>query len=560
MYHLLLCCERRTDVVLVEAMLGESGTRHRVDWAPSVAAALEAFDMAHDAAILDADLDQGRGLELLHALGARRPRVPIVAILAHDDPDLETVALHAGAGAVLFRHEISARSLERTLRQVIVRQRLADAGDATVDIEPTVPASSICDRVEVAVQRARRRNARAAVFVVDVADLADERLPQTTRAIVAQSVIGRLRHIAGSRDRVLRTSKHEFLLCLDSLTDPDALAAARAEIERSLLRPMHLGESELPLSVRLGASCYPDESSHPVRLVAAARASMGPLSGPRRRTLVPIRAGAVASQKRRDELRRALPGAGRRGELHLQYQPQIDLRTGQAFGVEALVRWTHPELGSIPPSEFVALAEDTEQVAELGRWVLREACMQGRAFLDAGHSLRVSVNASVQELGVTQLAARTRNALQTSGFPASMLTIEITEGLLLENCSDVRTQLAELRDLGVRVSVDDFGTGYASLSYIKHFPMDAVKIDREFVHDLHLDLDNAAITSSIVALGRCLGLEVIAEGVETEGEEEFLRSLHCHLVQGFRYARPMDAPELEAYLSARRDERLGRIA
>lgn len=287
---------------------------------------------------------------------------------------------------------------------------------------------------------------------------------------------------------------------------------------------------------------------------------MGPLCGPARRTLVPIRAGAAASQSRRDELRRALPGAARRGELHLVYQPQVDLRTGSPIGVEALLRWTHPALGSVPPAEFVAIAEDTDQVAEIGRWVLREACEQGARWIEAGRRLRVSVNVSVQELEVSQLAAQTRNALTASGFPASLLTIEITEGLLLENTSDVRAQLGELRELGVRVSVDDFGTGYASLSYIKHFPMDAVKIDREFVRDLHIDLDNAAITSSIVALGRCLGLEVIAEGVETEGEEEFLRSLECHLVQGYRHARPMSPDELEVYLDAHAETPLERIA
>lgn len=549
MYHLLLCSERRTDVVLVETMLADAGTRHRVDWAPGVSVALGTFDMAHDAAIVDVDLEQGRGLELLHALGCRRPRVPILALVSEEDPELESVALHAGADAVMMRTELSSRSIDRTLRQMVVRQKIADAASSTPDIEPIVPPASVCDRVEAAVQRARRRNSRAAVFVVDVATLHDHALPQTSRAILTHGLLARLRHVAGSRERVARISKHEILVCLDSLPDLDAVAAARAEIERSLLRPMRLGEGEQRLSLRLGVARYPDDCAHPVRLVVAARAAMADVCGPRRRTLVPIKAGTLASQARREELRRALPGAGRRGEFHLAYQPQVDLRTGKPVGVEALLRWSHPELGSIPPTEFVAIAEDTEQVAELGRWVLHEACVQGKKLIDAGHPLRISVNVSVQELGVTQLSSQTRNALLVSGFPASMLTIEITEGLLLENSSDVRTQLAELRDLGVRVSVDDFGTGYASLSYIKHFPMDAVKIDREFVHGLHLDLDNAAITSSIVALGRCLGLEVIAEGVETEGEEEFLRSVNCHLVQGFRYARPMSPADLEAYLA-----------
>jgi EAL domain-containing protein (putative c-di-GMP-specific phosphodiesterase class I)/DNA-binding response OmpR family regulator len=555
MYHLLLGSERRTDLVLVEMMLGDAGVHPRVDWAPDYSLALQAYsatDGTCDACILDASLGGGRGIELLHAMSVRGARIPVIMLIAEPDPELELVLLQTGARAVLVRADLTSRLFERTVRHLVLRHRLDYTLDGTTG-EAFVPARTACDRVEMAVLRARRRHALVACVVIDVQSLDDESIAHDDRAIMLHTLIERLRHLVGSREQVLRISNKEILICLEGFTELDVAISARADIEQALLRPMVLRNAPKELVMRIGMACYPDDCSHPVRLVSTARAAAMALVPRDRQTTIPISTGVLTGRSRREELRLSIRGAVQRGELYVLYQPQIDLRTNVTVGAEALVRWQHPHLGVIPPAEFVAIAEEADYVAELGRWVLWEACKQAKAWLDEGHPLRVSVNVSAQELAVGLLATETRRALATTGLPGDYLVIEITEGLLLENSSDTRAQLVDLRELGVRIAVDDFGTGYASLSYIKHFPMDVVKIDREFVRGLHLDNENAAITSSIVALGRCLGLEVIAEGVEEEAEEAFLRSLDCHIVQGYRYAQALTPAELYLFMLSRRD-------
>ena len=255
--------------------------------------------------------------------------------------------------------------------------------------------------------------------------------------------------------------------------------------------------------------------------------------------------------KRRRALALALDGAAERGEFTLHYQPQLDMTNGDLVGAEALIRWECEHLGRVSPGEFIPILESSEGINSVTHWVTDTAAQQARQWEDRGMPLVVSVNISARQFEEDDVEGMVNRALKAAGLSAKRLGIELTEGLLIRSTPEIRTCLTNLRNAGIKVSVDDFGTGYASLAYVKKFPMDTIKIDREFVCGLPVDTENAAICNSIVALAHSLGMSVVAEGVETEGEEEFLRSINCNTVQGFLRGRPMPPEQFEAWAKER---------
>jgi len=246
-------------------------------------------------------------------------------------------------------------------------------------------------------------------------------------------------------------------------------------------------------------------------------------------------------------LERALRHAIERNELVVHYQPMIEIATGRLVGAEALVRWNHPENGLMPPDDFIGLAEETHLIMPLGVWVLRTACAQMKAWHDAGHAwLRIAVNLSPRQFQDRSLIGTVERILAETGFPAPYLDLEITESTAMNNAELTLSILKRLKEMGIRISIDDFGTGYSSLSYLKRFPIDTVKIDQDFVRDL--TSDDEAIITAVISMARALNLRVIAEGVETQEQLDFLRREKCAEMQGFLYSKPLPAAEFERAL------------
>jgi EAL domain-containing protein (putative c-di-GMP-specific phosphodiesterase class I) len=248
-----------------------------------------------------------------------------------------------------------------------------------------------------------------------------------------------------------------------------------------------------------------------------------------------------------EELRNAVA----RSEFVLHYQPQVDLRTGRLFALEALVRWKHPKLGMVPPIKFIPMAEETGLIMPIGDWVLREACRQNKAWQDAGlPPVTVSVNVSARQFRERNLVARVAGVLKGSGLDAKHLELEVTESLIMQDVDLAVSTMEELRRLGVQLSIDDFGTGYSSLSALKSFPVSRLKIDKSFIDGLLADENDRAVANAIISLGRTLNLRVIAEGVETEAQADFLRSVNCDEMQGYLFSKPRPASEIEDLLRA----------
>jgi len=245
------------------------------------------------------------------------------------------------------------------------------------------------------------------------------------------------------------------------------------------------------------------------------------------------------------DLRKALE----RDELVLHYQPQVSLHSGRIVGMEALIRWQHPQLGMVPPGRFIALAEETGLIVPIGQWVLRTACRQTRAWQEAGLGiLRVAVNLSARQFGERDLVQSITAILAETGLAAQHLELELTESMVMDDVERTIGILHELKALGLHLSIDDFGTGYSSLSYLKRFPIDVLKIDQSFVHDMTANADSAAIVKAIISLAHNLRLQVIAEGVETESQLAYLRENRCGQMQGYYFSRPLAADAFEEIL------------
>jgi len=359
------------------------------------------------------------------------------------------------------------------------------------------------------------------------------------------AVAQRIRRSVRNADCVARLGGDEFTVVLSELADPAAAASAAQNICRTLAKPFQIDSHDIFVTASIGISVYPSDGMDVGTLVKHADTAM--YRAKKTNTDFQFFEAAMEhsiSERVRleNDLRRALE----RNELAVFYQPQARMDTGEIIGMEALVRWFHPSRGMVSPLEFIPMAEETGLIIALGEWVLRTACAQMRNWMDKGLGhLRVAVNLSVSQLLEKDFASTVEQVLIATGLPAKLLELEITESTLMEHAQDTLAVLDRLRSLGVRLTIDDFGTGYSSLSYLKRFPVDIIKIDRSFVRDIPGDADDAAIVTGIIALAHSLRLEVVAEGVETREQLDFLRTQSCDILQGFYLSKPIPAQQLE---------------
>ena len=368
-----------------------------------------------------------------------------------------------------------------------------------------------------------------------------------------QQVGQRVQSQIAANDRAGRIGGDEFTLLLCDLGTRDEALPVVRKLLLLLSEPFHVLEHEIFLSASIGISSFPDDGDDPATLIANADAAMYSVKADERNSYRVYTKVMQASTRTRLTLAGELRQAIARGEFHLVYQPSLDLRTRKLVAVEALLRWQHPERGEISPAEFIPLAESLGMVRAVGAWVINEACRQIRAWLDAGlPPLRVAVNISASHLRHPQFVEHLRATLRQHRCPSDALMIELTESAILHIGERSRRTLAALHELGVSVAVDDFGTGYSSLAYLKLPAIHTIKIDQSFVNGLPDDANDAAITRAILALAHSLGLDAIAEGIETEQQLAFLLTAGCLEGQGYLFARPLLPDAIAAHLAETR--------
>jgi diguanylate cyclase (GGDEF)-like protein/PAS domain S-box-containing protein len=406
------------------------------------------------------------------------------------------------------------------------------------------------DRLAQAVAFANRSGKPLWVLLIDLDrfKFVNDSMGHKAGDLLLQTVARRLQDSVRDSDTVARLSGDEFVAILTEYPEETLSHDVTQRIMRAVTRPVMLEGKEFFVTCSIGVAVYGADGTSAQRLIEHADIAMYRAKKLGRNNTQFYEPAMNEEARERLRIESALRNALERQELVLHYQPQVDLQSGRVVGMEALLRWQHPELGMVAPQRFIALAEETGLIVEIGAWVLRTACTQAKAWLDAGHGpLRIAVNLSPRQFSAPQLVASIAEVLRHTGLPPACLDIELTEGLFMHDVTQAVDLLHKLKALGLALSIDDFGTGYSSFSYLRHFPIDVLKIDRSFISDIH-DGDEAAIVVSIIALAHNLKLRVIAEGVETETQLDYLRRNGCDEIQGFYFSPALPAAAFELLL------------
>jgi len=403
----------------------------------------------------------------------------------------------------------------------------------------------LSDRIEQAIGKVAEQGGCFALMFIDLDGFkpVNDAFGHHVGDLLLKAVAARLRGHLHSQDTLARIGGDEFVLLVELQEAEDAMDVAVKQVNL-VSRTFHVAEHDLQLTASLGIVLYPGNGQDQLELLRNADAAMyhAKSAGKNGYSFFDVSMNSNARQQLQllQDLRLALE----QRQFRLHYQPKFDAQACQPIGAEALLRWQHPQHGLLLPDRFIGLAEKTGLIIPIGEWVLDEACRQMRQWLDQGRKgWRMAVNLSAIQFCHTGLVDSVASALRDNDLPANCLTLEITETTAMHDADASLTVLQRLSDMGVDLSIDDFGTGYSSLMYLKRLPANELKIDRGFVRDLEQDSDDAAIVSAIVALGQALGLRIVAEGVETDGQQDFLTRLGCDSLQGYLLGQPVPAEQ-----------------
>jgi diguanylate cyclase (GGDEF)-like protein/PAS domain S-box-containing protein len=414
--------------------------------------------------------------------------------------------------------------------------------------------TSFSDVLSASIQNARRHERSLAVMFVDLDrfKIINDTLGHEAGDQVLREVGIRLRHTLRASDVIARLGGDEFVVLVQEVKDAMQMETVARKILAALVRPMFIQAQECVVTASIGICSYPGDGENEQSLMKNADTAMYRAKEAGKNNFKFYSHDPNSNSFERLAMETSLRHGLRRNEFFLEFQPRVSLKSGAVTGVEALVRWQHPELGVVPPGQFIPLAEETGVIVELGTWVLATACAQAVAWQKQGlPALRMAVNLSARQFADQYLVEHITAALKSSGLAPGLLELELTESVVAQNVERAATVLGQIRNLGVQLAIDDFGTGYSSLAQLKRFPINTLKIDRSFVAGLPHNGEDAAITLAIIALGRSLDLVLIAEGVETPEQQRFLRVHACNEMQGFLFSRPLGAADCADLLRRR---------
>jgi diguanylate cyclase (GGDEF)-like protein len=499
--------------------------------------------------LLDLSLPDSQGLDTVNQVRVVAPEAPIVVLSGLDDEEMALQALQSGAQDYLVKGQGDGDLIARSIRYAIERKKAEErlAYLAQYDhLTGLANRALFQDRLEQALARAERSGYMVALMFLDLDRFkaVNDTLGHAAGDTLLETVARRIEERVRESDTVARLGGDEFAIILEDLSDArDAFPVARKILD-IVSEPIVLDGHEIPMVASLGVAVRPPSEGN--RLLKDADAAM--YRAKRRggnnyqfyTEEMNVQASARLALER--DLRRALD----REEFLLHYQPQVDLRTGHIAGAEALLRWRHPDRGLVSPAEFIPVLEDTGDIVKVGEWVMRTAYAQAKTWEEVGLApLRMAVNLSARQFSQGDLVGTVVGILEETELVPYCLELEVTESLLMEDIQASTRMLNELKTVvgGLRISIDDFGTGYSSLYYLKSFPIDLLKIDQSFVRNIATDPDDAILVAAMIRLAHDLGIEVIAEGVETVEQLEYLRERGCDEVQGFYCGRPLPPDE-----------------
>jgi len=547
------------DAILVREMLAEADPLgFEIIHADRLSAGADVL-VAHgaDCVLLDLSLPDAEGLDGLAQVQNISLDVPVIVLSGRSDERVAVRAVQEGAQDYLIKGQVDARLLARAINYAVERKRVEVelAHQALHDALTGLPNRALfLDRLAQAMTRLGRNESALAVLFCDLDrfKVVNDSLGHTAGDQLLVAVARRLEGVLRAGDTAARFGGDEFVILCEDISGAREAFAVAERVSAALAAPFVLGEDEAFVRTSIGIAMAVEAGAPPEALLRDADAAM--YRAKERGGGVyevfddDMRARAVRRLDTENQLHRALE----RGEFRLHYQPQVALTTGSVSGVEALVRWQHPERGLVAPVEFIAAAEETGLILELGEWVFGEAFEQAArwaALPDRGAPVAMSVNLSARQCAHPELVDVVRTCLRESGADPAAIRLEITETAVMADLEASVVVLDELRALGVTLAIDDFGTGWSSLRALQRFPVDEVKIDKSFVDGVARDPQEAAIVAAVISLSHALGLSTVAEGVESVAQVDRLRALGCDVAQGYYFWRPAAAEDLAQLLS-----------
>lgn len=475
-------------------------------------------------------------------------------ILSHQENALGTFALYSGAPREPTRSELDLVRTVGRLADIAMQRKLAEERISFMahhDSLTGLPNRTLLqERLPAALLEAERLGHRVSVVFIDLDNfkVVNDSLGHNAGDELLKAAAARMQKVVGPADMVVRLGGDEFVVVFtQQCADTAAILEKVRVIQNALAQSIEINGYDYRIACSIGIANYPNDGTNADTLIANADAAMYQAKESGRDRFKLYKPDFSVEVQERFLLLETLKIAVERSEFSLVYQPQMKLSTNTVFAAEALIRWHHPQLGSVPAARFIPLAEESGLIGPIGDWALREACRQNKAWQNAGYpKIVVCVNVSARQFHENDLVACVASALQASGLEPEYLELELTEGLIMRDVPRAVRTMEHLRSLGVSLAIDDFGTGYSNLSALKNFPVSRLKIDKSFIADLSDNESGCSVTAAIVSLGQKLKLDVVAEGVETLEQLEFLRENNCDSIQGYYFGRPVPAVEFEA--------------
>ncbi|MAG32237.1 MAG: hypothetical protein CL908_15245 [Deltaproteobacteria bacterium] len=540
---------------LNEILSRPEGARYEITRVLQVEQALLALqEKSHDAMLIDLSVHEGYGLDSLMRASAATRSVPIVVLTYQRDEETALKAARAGAQDYLTKGEVTPDLLSRTLLHAIERHRiLQDLTEArqrqrflaTHDTLTELPNRYwFMEQLHIQMKTAERQGQLLAVmfFDLDGFKAVNDNLGHAVGDELLMDVARRLRKSIRKCDLVARIGGDEFLAAVQDVKCEESPMLVADAIRKEIEKPYQIGDSECWISASVGIAIFPQHGDSPDRLIRSADTAMYEVktSGNNRVSIFnsEMNDRAIERYDLVNGLREAIHG----GQLSLMYQPQVDAVSEEIFGVEALVRWNHPTRGTVSPTDFIEVAEDSGAMIPLGEWVLRTACENAAGWQNLREA-RVAVNISGRQLEAHDFAERVTKILEETGLPANRLELELTESLVASE-SSLRV-VGELRERGIRVAIDDFGTGYSSMTLLKRLSVDVLKIDQSFVRGAAQTDPDRVILEGMIHIGRGLGVDILAEGVESIEEMRSLVERGCTRMQGYLFSKPVDRKRID---------------
>jgi diguanylate cyclase (GGDEF)-like protein len=555
--NILLAEDDEDDFIITRRMLEDAyGSRFRLQWVRDWEHALAAIDQkCHDVCLVDYRLGARDGVELIVEARRKGSEVPIILLTGQGDREVDMAALAAGASDYLIKNELSTPLLERAIRYAMERARNERHLASMALRDPLTGLgnrSFFSNRLESDIRDAKRAECGVAVLLIDLDNFKDvnDTLGHPAGDALLRQVASRLLQNVRETDTVARLGGDEFAIIATHLAEPERGSTLARKFQEAFERPFEIEKQQILVTISIGISLFPTDARSADRLLNSADLALYAVKERGRNGFRFFDHHINSAARNRRTMEEEIRAAISKRQFRLFFQPRFDVENGQLVAVEALLRWQHPERGCVHPAEFIRVAESSGLIMPLGEWVLEEACRQCAEWTGSGLFDGVmAINLSAVQLKQQNFLEALTSALERSQVPPSSMEFEIAEAVVMERSGAMPITLERIHELGVRLIIDNFGSGSTSLARLARAPVDALKIDRSFVRDVDQNAKSAGIVEAVIHLAKSLGLDVRAEGVERVGQRRFLQARGCTHLQGHYFAPAVPATAIESMLA-----------